>query len=99
MKAYEFYSQKLKDKDMNDKYIEASQILHTIQQVLQVVMINLSNADDPYLIFGSLNHKGQPLNQADLVRNYVLMRFKHSALSGANRNKRMKNCESQWKRF
>jgi hypothetical protein len=41
-------------------------------------MINLGNNDDPYLIFESLNFKGEPLTQADLVRNYVLMRFRHS---------------------
>jgi hypothetical protein len=45
-------------------------------------MINLGEADDPYLIFESLNHKGKPLNQADLVRNYVLMRFQHSTSAG-----------------
>jgi uncharacterized protein with ParB-like and HNH nuclease domain len=40
-----------------------------------VVMINLSDSDDPYLIFESLNFKGSPLEQSDLVRNYFLMRF------------------------
>lgn len=45
-------------------------------------MINLGESDDPYLIFESLNHKGKPLNQADLVRNYVLMRFQHSTSTG-----------------
>ena len=45
-------------------------------------MINLSPADDPYLIFESLNHKGKPLSQSDLVRNYVLMRFQHSTSAG-----------------
>ena len=40
-----------------------------------VVMINLSDTDDPYLIFESLNFKGSPLEQSDLVRNYFLMRF------------------------
>lgn len=45
-------------------------------------MINLGESDDPYLIFESLNHKGKPLNQADLVRNYVLMRFQHSTSAG-----------------
>ena len=59
-----------------------SLVLQAIQQSLQVVMINLSETDDPYLIFESLNHKGKPLNQADLVRNYVLMRFQHSTSAG-----------------
>ena len=42
---------------------------------LTVVSINLGESDDPYLIFESLNFKGSPLTQADLVRNYFLMRF------------------------
>ncbi len=45
-------------------------------------MINLGEADDPYLIFESLNYKGEPLTQGDLVRNYVLMRFRHSLEQG-----------------
>ena len=57
-------------------------MLEAIQQSLQVVMINLSATDDPYLIFESLNHKGKPLSEADLVRNYVLMRFQHSIAAG-----------------
>lgn len=53
-----------------------------IRQRLVVVMINLEKTDDPYLIFESLNAKGEPLSEADLVRNYVLMRFSHSAEDG-----------------
>ena len=47
-----------------------------------VVMINLSDTDDPYLIFESLNFKGSPLEQSDLVRNYFLMRFPVSDQQG-----------------
>jgi hypothetical protein len=49
--------------------------------------INLGDADDPYLIFESLNFKGEPLNQADLVRNYVLMRFRHSIAPGGEQQR------------
>ncbi len=77
IQAYSFFMRKLEE-DINDQPIIPSQILQAIQQSLQVVMINLSNTEDPYQIFESLNHKGEPLNQADLVRNYVLMRFQHS---------------------
>jgi hypothetical protein len=48
-----------------------------------VVMINLSETDDPYLIFESLNFKGSPLEQSDLVRNCFLMRFPVSDQQGA----------------
>ncbi len=40
----------------------------------QVVFINLSRSENPYRIFESLNAKGKPLTQADLVRNYIAMK-------------------------
>lgn len=82
VQAYRYFCKKLDGQDLEDQPLTASQTLQAIQQSLQVVMINLSEADDPYLIFESLNHKGKPLNQADLVRNYVLMRFDHTTSAG-----------------
>ncbi len=82
IQAYRYFIKKLSGVDDNDQKIVPAKTLQAIQQSLQVVMINLSESDDPYLIFESLNHKGKPLNQADLVRNYVLMRFHHSTSAG-----------------
>ncbi len=62
--------------------IEPKRILDIIEKRLMVVMINLSDSDDPYLIFESLNFKGSPLEQSDLVRNYFLMRFSVSDQQG-----------------
>ena len=50
-------------------------------------MINLGETDNPYQIFESLNFKGEALTQADLVRNYVLMRFKHSLTHGSTQER------------
>jgi hypothetical protein len=74
-KSYDFYRRRLKDRDEDDNPLDAKQILAIIETRLMVVMINLSDNDDPHLIFESLNFKGSPLEQADLVRNYFLMRF------------------------
>lgn len=41
---------------------------------LVLVSIVLDRDDNPYLIFESLNATGQPLTQADLIRNFVFMR-------------------------
>jgi len=82
VQAYKYFQKKLDGNDLEDRSISAAKVLQAIQQSLQVVMINLGESDDPYLIFESLNHKGKPLNQADLVRNYVLMRFQHSTTAG-----------------
>ncbi|MDD5198395.1 MAG: DUF262 domain-containing protein [Terrimicrobiaceae bacterium] len=80
--AYRYFVKQLEGKDGDDEPIHPRTVLEAIQQSLQVVMINLSATDDPYLIFESLNHKGKPLSEADLVRNYVLMRFQHSIAAG-----------------
>jgi hypothetical protein len=74
-KAYEFFRRRLRDQVEEGKSIDAGKILQLVETRLMVVMINLSDNDDPYLIFESLNFKGSPLEQADLVRNYFLMRF------------------------
>jgi hypothetical protein len=74
-KAYDFFRRRLRDQIDENKTIDPKQILDIIATRLMAVMINLSDDDDPYLIFESLNFKGSPLEQADLVRNYFLMRF------------------------
>ena len=86
--AYHFFKELfLSGRDANDEPVLPAKVLTTLEHCLQVVMINLSNDDDPYLIFESLNFKGEPLTQADLVRNYVLMRFRHSIGSGGEQQR------------
>jgi hypothetical protein len=50
--------------------IEPERFYRVIITCFQVVFINLSQDESPYRIFESLNGKGKPLTQADLVRNY-----------------------------
>lgn len=40
--------------------------------MLQMVVIDLSPQDDPSLIFETLNARGTPLEQSDLIRNFVV---------------------------
>jgi uncharacterized protein with ParB-like and HNH nuclease domain len=88
VKAYHFFRERLNtDIDANDNPVIPAKVLTTLEHCLQVVMINLGNDDDPYLIFESLNFKGEPLTQADLVRNYILMRFRHSISTGGEQDR------------
>jgi len=80
--CYNFFVKKITGKDEDGEKISVDKILEITKSHLQVVMINLGEADDPYLIFESLNFKGEALTQADLVRNYILMRFRHSLDDG-----------------
>lgn len=68
--AYEFFSKKLRQNSpAPDVLIEA------VTTGFVIVSIVLDRDDNPYTIFESLNAKGQPLSQADLIRNYFFMRI------------------------
>jgi len=91
--AYDYFRQRVRE-ERDSAQIDPNRLLETIEQCLQVVMINLGDTDDPYLIFESLNAKGEPLTQADLVRNYVLMKFRHSLEAGGEQ---ARIYEAYWK--
>ncbi len=72
--AYIFYRTNLVNKITSGEF-EIDQLFLVLINCLQVVFINLSTGEKPYQIFESLNAKGKPLTQADLVRNYIAMKL------------------------
>ncbi|HPD33844.1 MAG TPA: DUF262 domain-containing protein, partial [Candidatus Kapabacteria bacterium] len=66
--AYNFFEKKLTQTPIN---LEKLKMIITSK--LSVVSIVLDADDNPYLVFESLNAKGRPLTQADLIRNYFFM--------------------------
>lgn len=73
--AYAFFVQKVAGKDSEGIPIDVDKLIDTLHTQITVVSIHLAETDDPYLIFESLNAKGAPLTQADLIRNYLLLRL------------------------
>ena len=69
-KAYVWFQKKLKSRGSPD----AERLASIILRRLSLVSIVLDHDDNPHLIFESLNYKGEPLTQGDLIRNYFLMR-------------------------
>ncbi|MTF40351.1 DUF262 domain-containing protein [Cyanobacterium aponinum] len=67
--CYQFFSRKIK----RFPETEYKKLINIIGGYLIVISIVLSKDDNPYLVFESLNAKGQPLTQADLIRNYLFM--------------------------
>ncbi len=67
-KAYAFFDKKLKQVEL-----EPEKLKKIITSYFSVVSIVLDTDDNPYLVFESLNAKGRPLTQADLIRNYFFM--------------------------
>lgn len=55
---------------------------------LQMVVIDLDTRDDPNVIFETLNARGTPLEQSDLIKNYVL--------SKANKDDIWGDLEDDW---
>jgi len=69
-RAYSFFEKKLRQVE-----IEPEKLKKIITSYFSVVSIVLDADDNPYLVFESLNAKGRPLTQADLIRNYFFMRI------------------------
>jgi uncharacterized protein with ParB-like and HNH nuclease domain len=69
-KAYIFFRRKFQQSD-----IEIQTLKKVISNNLSVVSVVLGVDDDPHLVFESLNAKGRPLTQSDLIRNFFFMRI------------------------
>jgi uncharacterized protein with ParB-like and HNH nuclease domain len=68
-KAYQYFQRELQIRGLDGQVLKK-----VIFSNLSVVSIVLGKDDDPYLVFESLNAKGRPLTQADLIRNYFFMK-------------------------
>lgn len=69
-KAVTFFRKRLRSSEAPDLEVLKKVIVNN----LLLVSIVLDKDDNPHLIFESLNAKGEPLSQADLIRNYFFMR-------------------------
>ncbi len=69
--CYQFFYKKFKSRSS----LQSQRIKKVICSNLSLVSVVLNDDDDPYLVFESLNAKGRPLTQADLIRNYFFMRI------------------------
>lgn len=55
--------------------LNVERMVNCIVSCMEIVYVDLDKGESPYKIFESLNAKGKPLTQADLVRNYIAMRL------------------------
>lgn len=70
LECYKFFERKIRQNNS-----DLTNLLRVIINHLSIVSIVLSSDDNPHLVFESLNAKGRPLTQADLIRNYFFMRI------------------------
>ncbi|MFJ7976666.1 DUF262 domain-containing protein [Peribacillus sp. NPDC096379] len=70
IQAYNYFKKQISSSD-----IELRQLKTSLTNRLSLVSIVLASDDNPYLVFESLNAKGRPLTQSDLIRNFFFMRI------------------------
>ena len=75
VQAHEFFKAQLNDwfeecPDENDERVNALETVLT--SLLKMVVIALGNDDDAHLIFETLNARGTPLLESDMVKNLML---------------------------
>ena len=71
--AYRYFLAQLAKPDDDGDPLDVDRLLSAVLNRLAVVEITADRDDNPYRIFESLNARGVPLTQADLLRNYVFM--------------------------
>lgn len=76
-KVYMYFKKKIQTTTNGEK-LNLIKLKNVILNGLELVSISLDESDDEYLIFESLNGKGEPLTQADLIRNYFFMKIEHN---------------------
>lgn len=60
------------DGDENTAIARAEAMYIALSHLIQLVVIELDHTADPQIIFETLNARGEPLLQSDLVRNYII---------------------------
>jgi Protein of unknown function DUF262 len=71
--AYRTFKESLAEQQ--EKGLDLPRLVDIVLSRLSFVAITLDPEDNPYRIFESLNAKGMPLTQGDLLRNYFFMRL------------------------
>ena len=75
VQAHEFFQLQVRkwvddNVDQVERRMDALEV--AVTSMLQMVVIDLNTQDDPNVIFETLNARGTPLEQSDLIKNFVL---------------------------
>ena len=96
VQAHDFFQQQVRKwlenpVDSEEQSIEALET--AVTALLQLVVIGLDFDEDPNVIFETLNARGTPLEQSDLIKNYVLSQHPAARDSGGDL---WEDLDNQW---
>jgi len=83
-KAYRYF-----ESEICKSGLELRKIKDVVEKSLSIVRVLLDEREDPYVVFEGLNARGRSLSQADLIRNYFLMKI--------DTNEQEKNYNEFWR--
>ena len=87
VQAHEFFQLQVREwlkKDGEGSTADRIEALETtVTTLLQMVVIDLDGQDDPNVIFETLNARGTPLEQSDLIKNFVLSAGSENGIWGS----------------
>lgn len=75
VQAHEYFQRQAKDwllESGTNPNHRARALQTAVADLLQLVVIDLNANEDPYIIFETLNARGTPLLESDLIKNYVV---------------------------
>ena len=73
--AYEYFEAVVGDwlnREPEDRIARADALEETLTKYLQIAAIDLDQDQKPHIIFETLNARGEPLTQSDLIKNTVM---------------------------
>ena len=85
VQAHEYFQRRAKEwlLESEMKLNHRARALQTaIADLLQLVVIDLNANEDPYIIFETLNARGTPLLESDLIKNYVMSNSQNAGIWG-----------------
>lgn len=77
--AYKYFQTEVKkwlNNDPENREVRADALKKTLTECLQIAAIDLDEDERPHIIFETLNARGEPLKQSDLIKNTVMYEAK-----------------------
>ena len=100
VQAHQFFKLQVEhwlDERPEETGVRAGALEKTLTYLLQLVVIDLSINDEPHIIFETLNARGTPLLQSDLIKNVVLYKAGiEESESNSKKTLRLWNFPGDW---
>ena len=87
VQAHEFFKLEIEhwlDEIADETEARVEALEQTVSSLLQMVVIDLDMDDEPHVIFETLNARGTPLLQSDLVKNMILFEADKADIESAS---------------